>query len=522
MRVTAPVSFYDHRAAGVSTASSGNRITAVGKVAESAPHLRDLEAVLGRGIVRSEQAPPAPKVVTLLGSPLSLAEPTPSTVRSTAPIGSLAPTPASYSTDSPVWAGLSDSFVTVSGSYRGSAGGTWTATVLGTRDVSGSPPTYSSDDLRLAKSDGTVVEAHLTFGENGAGSIDLPDGLTLHFGGGEFARGDSFSFGVSAEQARFHEGSFSLNGSTVQVGADASVADIVAAINSSGAGVVAVHDATTDRLVLRSSQPGPEATIEFSDDTSGVLGALGLDQPEVTPGLAHDRQRPLADVPAFAGVTAGTITVNGTEVPVDPTVDSLDAVIARISGTDARAEFDPSTHVVAIRPDQPDTTLELSDSSGLLSSLGIVAGTYVPARVLPSRTDPTNRPVGAPVETIDSFGNTFSVLLTESDDYRPLRLAGLLASSRALIDRLSKKGTTAILDRLAHTTPTGAPGVPVASDAEIAAIRRLILDDPVRTAEAPRGRSYARTDGLLEQVRTLVAATAGGDGAPDSGVRVLA
>ena len=88
---------------------------------------------------------------------------------------------------------------------------------------------------------------------------------------------------------------------------------------------------------------------------------------------------PLAELAAFAGVAAGTLTVNGTAVAFDPAADSLQDLIDRINGAGAgvTATLDDAGERLVLTADGTGADLALEDGgAGLLEALGIAAGTH--------------------------------------------------------------------------------------------------------------------------------------------------
>jgi len=81
-------------------------------------------------------------------------------------------------------------------------------------------------------------------------------------------------------------GTFTINGVSFTVNpATESLSDVIAAINSSSAGVVAEYNTSTSQITLTSSTPGPESILlGASGDTSNFLTATGLKTGTTTAG----------------------------------------------------------------------------------------------------------------------------------------------------------------------------------------------------------------------------------------------
>ena len=166
-------------------------------------------------------------------------------------------------------------------------------------------------------------------------------------------------------------GSFTINGVSINVDPNSdSLNDVLDAINSSGAGVVATYSATTDKVVIENDTPGDTSLINLgaSGDTSNVLSALNvLNATQITGGSGStvvESTRNLGAInpgaalnaTSFAGgaVTAGSFAINGVSINVDPDNDSLSDVLARINASDAgvTASYDSLTDTVRVVSDR--------------------------------------------------------------------------------------------------------------------------------------------------------------------------
>lgn len=157
-------------------------------------------------------------------------------------------------------------------------------------------------------------------------------------------------------------GTFSING--VQFTVDPSTQslnDVITAINGSSAGVTATYNAGTDTVSIANTVASNTAVINFSaqDDTSNILSALklkgatqytnGNGSTEVVSSVnlgAVDSTDILNTVNfANGALTAGSFSINGVSVSVDPTTDTLQDVLDRINSSDANvtASFDSAT-----------------------------------------------------------------------------------------------------------------------------------------------------------------------------------
>ncbi|MFK7738327.1 MAG: hypothetical protein AB8B50_20050, partial [Pirellulaceae bacterium] len=261
--------------------------------------------------------------------------------------------------------------------------------------------TRGTDDIQLEirSSDGTLqatvdVLASDAFDTEYA----VTNGLTLTLSGGYLQTGETFTIdlddqtpttysasqsfnGIGTQNPRLDDpfevidGSFVANGTSIDVFASDSLDSLLSRINSSGAGINAVFDSGSDRVVLTSTDGGG---ISLGSDTSGVLAALKLDGAVATGGVT-DSESLLSVVPAFSGIVAGAFDVNGVSISVDPTTDSLEDVLERIEtlAPDVTATYSESTGRVSISSTTTTGDLLLAnDTSGLLATLGLAEGTF--------------------------------------------------------------------------------------------------------------------------------------------------
>lgn len=98
-----------------------------------------------------------------------------------------------------------------------------------------------------------------------------------------------------------------------------------------------------------------------------------------------------ADAKLRTAVTAGNFTINGTRITVDPTVDTLNAVVARITtATGVTASYDSNTDKVTLSSGSSLRLGAVDDSSNLLSALNLLATTEVESGGQFSRTSVTH------------------------------------------------------------------------------------------------------------------------------------
>lgn len=127
---------------------------------------------------------------------------------------------------------------------------------------------------------------------------------------------------------------------------DPTVNEMLAAINSSGAGVTASFDG--QRFYLTANEPG-QGTIKVGDtgDTSTFLSMAGLTVPAGATQKSG-AMNPAADptlVPTGLGIRTGIFTINGVSIYVDSAKDSLNSIIDKInnSGANVIATYDTAS-----------------------------------------------------------------------------------------------------------------------------------------------------------------------------------
>ena len=353
-----------------------------------------LQEVLGTRRVRAGSGADGPASVT---SAVALDIDTTATAAALRSADEVNATPTSFSPFGPDWSKSSTALATFGGVYAGTMDDTLTLEVQ-------TEGTVGVDDIRIRvrNGEGTPIDVFDLDASYVPGSIlELSNGLTLQLGAGDLVRKDKAYLDVSASVGSAVDptkpfdgtrndnpslevgqavttGSFTVNGTEVAVSASDSLQDVVDRITATVDGVTATFDAASERVVLTSDVAGEGQDIAVADDTSGFLAATKLDTATLEAGTDGAQGMPMADVAALVGVLAGTVTVNGIEVAIDPSADSLDDALARIQATvpGVTASFDAATQKVTIGSADGEALVLDDGSSGLFAALGIAAGTY--------------------------------------------------------------------------------------------------------------------------------------------------
>lgn len=302
--------------------------------------------------------------------------------------------PSSYSPTNPEWQG-STAPVTVGGTYDGSSG----TGPLTFRVTQGG--THGQDNLVISEfaSDGTLLDTVTLFASDPLSqTYTLSNGLTLNLGSGTLITDEEFT--VDVQDGTIHvdrpfngtgnnsanlesgqsvtDGSFLVNGVSIDVSAADTVNAVLDRITQSAAGVTAAFDAVTETVMLTQNSPGLTKTITLGADTSGFLSAVKLAGAVVSEGNGN-LTTPIADVQNLAWINSGTVLVNGMGISFDVNSDSLTDVLERISaaGAGVSAWYQESSGRVFVVGNSPLATIQLdSNGTGLFSTLGIADGTY--------------------------------------------------------------------------------------------------------------------------------------------------
>ena len=297
--------------------------------------------------------------------------------------------------------GSSTSTAQVSGTYKGTgaaSGATALTVALDGSSIMGN--SAAAVAFHVSDQNGTTLFSYS--GNATAGqTISLGDdiGLALTFSQGSLVAGQTGRTGVSRilpttvdASARFNDvdvnarprfdggatvsaGSFTINGTTIAVGADDSIKSVLQRISEQAPEIIASYDNETITLTTRDST---HQAIVLSDDTSGFLAATKLAGAQTKLGFVAPAQERLASSARFAAVTTGSFQIGDTTITVDPQTDTLASVLAKMNGNAGGsnglvAYYDDGRDAVVVRGGEDATTLG-EDTSGFLSALGLSPG----------------------------------------------------------------------------------------------------------------------------------------------------
>ena len=313
--------------------------------------------------------------------------------------------PMSFSPFGPPWADGSSALLTIGGEYLGTNG---TATLdFEVRR----PGTRLVNDIRIrvnSSTGGPTQNFTVDRDDPLDTQYDLGNGLFFTLGAGSAINRDTASIqvfdsvgaavdpdqplgGIRNQNPNFEfgmpniiDGSFDLNGETINVSTGDTLNDVLQQINTSNAGVTAVFNAVTERVDFTQNTTGSVPTIDLQNDTSNLLQAAKLDTAVVVPGTDPDDEKTLDSVGAFSSVVSGDLVINGQQIAVDTANDSLSTVLDKINNSSAGviATFDSASQLVTIEAEDNTSVLELdSNGTGFFGALNMLEGRLDPEAV---------------------------------------------------------------------------------------------------------------------------------------------
>jgi flagellar hook-associated protein 2 len=155
---------------------------------------------------------------------------------------------------------------------------------------------------------------------------------TAHLSTNNTVRGHLAEDGVALYNlSRFSgvtDGSFLVDGHTVDVSTSDTIQSLISKINDSGARVTAAFDAETNKITLTTAF-NTEDDVSIGSDTSGLLAAAGISSVNTAKGNIRDHQQVLSKTSQFGSVASGSFTINGVSISIDKDTDTLTSVIDR-------------------------------------------------------------------------------------------------------------------------------------------------------------------------------------------------
>lgn len=177
------------------------------------------------------------------------------------------------------------------------------------------------------------------------------------------------------------DGAFELNGESISVSVNDSINDVISRINQSTAGVTASFNSTSESIDLLQDSLGSIPDIDLRNDTSNFLQATKLDSVNTVAGIDPESIKTLDNVAPFSTVQSGNLLINGRQIAIDTSTDSLSTVLERINSSSAgvTAVFDEATQKVTIEARNSDSRLDIdSNGTGFFAALNMPEGRVDP------------------------------------------------------------------------------------------------------------------------------------------------
>ncbi len=178
-------------------------------------------------------------------------------------------------------------------------------------------------------------------------------------------------------------GTFTINGTRIDVALTDSLDTVLSTINASGAGVTATYNNNTDKLELRSNTPGTAIVLGSGNDSSNFIQAMrmannGLDSIDsssnlgtATPSATLENARLGSALTDPNADGSGSFKINGTTITYNFKTDSLNTVLANISSSTAgvTATYDSvNDRVILTNKNTGNVGFAVQDVSGSLMS----------------------------------------------------------------------------------------------------------------------------------------------------------
>ncbi|HVM40831.1 MAG TPA: flagellin hook IN motif-containing protein [Acidimicrobiia bacterium] len=377
--------------------------------------------------------------------------------------------------------------------------------------------------IEVTNSAGELVDTFTSHKEAPGTPFQLSNGVTIALGEGSVAEGGFFTLPVSApgnglikpdnpfngtgaldpafaDGVEVVAGSFTVNGVQIDVAADDSVTSVLAKITASAAGVRAWYDEATQQVTVEATTAGP-VDIEFGADSSGFLAAVNLAGAPVNLGVVgNEADVAMAEVDEFASVTAGIITINGVDITIDPTNDSVQDVVDRINESDAGVRASVSGSSFQLLGSTGSDLVISSGTTGFFAAVHIVDGIYAPREskvaagaVLPSGA---RKAADAFTDVTNAFESVFTRLQAGNETSEQVRDALENAVARFNSYRDGARART----RFGLTVDVGNDTASLSTREFTRALRR----DPANVEKTLFGSPRREGDGLFGEISEAV------------------
>jgi hypothetical protein len=148
---------------------------------------------------------------------------------------------------------------------------------------------------------------------------------------------------------------------------------------------------------------------------------MKLDGASQVTGLSNDADKIMSSVAQLSSVTSGDIAINGTNITIDVSSDSLNDVIARINASAAgvTASLSSNLQMFTITSNSATQTMVLdSGTTGFFPALNVTDGTYSPTLAQNNMTEqkqimPKSRAARI-ADSIEDFAHAFNAIFDNS------------------------------------------------------------------------------------------------------------
>ena len=298
-------------------------------------------------------------------------------------------TPTSYDGIWPEFSGWSSSQPTILGEYDGRYGDdTLIFKVKRSRWV-GWNKSIKIDVY--TQSDGKKVDTLKWSAWAPAGTTDTEkSGLEVSLGSGFVLKNDTFTVDVydsvgtdvdenvsfespaSWVEGTISDGSFDVDGITIDVYSDDTLQDVMDRINANATHLTVTLE--NDKLTFTRNTADSE-DIVLDNDSSGFLDVMKLSSAEADLGTAGTgtEETLIKDVEDLDSVTNGTLTINGTAIAIDVDTMSLGDVVDAINDDVAgvKASLDVEAGEILLRTHGNVRNITIDDDTGLMAAFGI-------------------------------------------------------------------------------------------------------------------------------------------------------
>jgi len=213
---------------------------------------------------------------------------------------------------------------------------------------------------------------------------------------------------------------------------------------SASAGIKISFGSAKDRIQERETEEQVRSTLDYMyqeiikirSALEQIRNPLNLDKEKVnyvkaasgssssdlglTRGATDDADKALSSVSAFSSMSSGTLTINGTDISIDVSVDSLNDVISRINASAAGVTsslFNVDQRFM-VESNTADQSLDLdSGTTGFFSALNLVDGTSESSFGTRESQDKTVMPRTRATRIADAFedfASAYNVLFDEN------------------------------------------------------------------------------------------------------------